>query len=506
MSRRNPVRPHKRGSQRGGPSSANPGHCTGANRAVGVQSSHPSTVESRFAMTTTATLTTPHDPAADEEGARTGPMFRVVLASLLTGAVSAAVLTLVVFPGAREHTTTGLALVAFAVGWAMLDLLTTRFTNQPQRWARIPAVVMGVTGVALIATAPGNDGLTASGWVWPPVLFALTTWMVLQLRRAMASRARWLVYPVLTGLALASIGGMVETIALEHDSRTLAMPGQLYDVGGHQLHMSCTGSGSPTVVLTSGTAEFSQSWARITPAVAATTRVCAYDRAGQGWSDDVAQPQDGRAIASDLHALLHAAGEHGPYLLVGHSLGGVYAMTFAAQYPRDIAGMVLLDSSTPEQFTALPDYPSDYKMIQRTYGILPTVARLGVGRLFSTSAFSSLPQPAAGQVRAFGTSSRGLENARDDSSTYRVSFRQAQALRTLDEKPLVVLTSSGSIKDTAGWSAAQDKLAILSTNVLHVVAETSHGGVLEEARGASESVKAIDAAVRSIQTHTPVSS
>src|SRR4051812_30750961 len=457
-------------------------------------------------MTATTTLTPPHDPAAAEEGARTGPICRTVLASLLTGAVSAAVLTLLVFPGAREHTTTGLALVAFAVGWAMLGVLTTRFTNQAQRWARIPAVVMGVTGVALIAFAPGNDGLTASGWVWPPVLFALTTWMVVQLRRSMTGRARWLVYPVLTGLALASIGGMVETVALAHDSRTLAMPGQLYDVGGHRLHMNCTGTGSPTVVLTSGTSGFSQSWAAMTPAIAATTRVCAYDRAGQGWSDDVAKAQDGRAIASDLHALLNAAGEHGPYVLVGHSLGGVYAMTFAAQYPDDVAGMVLLDSSTPEQFTALPDYPGDYRMIQRTYGILPTVARLGVGRLFSTGAFSALPQPAAGQVRAFGTSSRGLENARDDSSTYRTSFRQAQALRTLDGKPLVVLTASGSIADTAGWSDAQDKLAILSTNVLHVVAETSHGGVLEEARGASESVKAIDAAVRSIQTHTPVSS
>src|SRR3954468_19982866 len=297
-------------------------------------------------MTATTTLTTPpHDPAAAEEGARTGPMFRTVLVSLLTGAVSAALLTLLVFPGAREHTTTGLALLAFGAGWAMLDLLSTRFTNQPQRWARIPSVVMGVTGVALIATAPGNDGLTASGWVWPPVLFALTTWMVVQLRRAMTGGARWLVYPVLTGLALASIGGMVETIALAHDSRTLAMPGQLYDVGGHRLHMSCTGTGSPTVVLASGTGEFSQSWARVTPTIASTTRVCAYDRAGQGWSDNASHPQDSRAIATDLYALLNAAGEHGPYVLVGHSLGGIYAMTFAAHYPGDVAGMVLLDSS-----------------------------------------------------------------------------------------------------------------------------------------------------------------
>src|SRR4051794_23167552 len=456
-------------------------------------------------MTATPTLTTPQDSDAPEDAANTGPMFCVVLASLLTGAVGAAVLTLLVFPGAREHTTTGLSLLAFAAGWAILAFLTTRFTRQPQRWARVPAVVMGVTGAALITLAPGNDGLTAAGWVWPPVLFALTTWMALQLRRAMTSRARWLIYPVMTGLALASIGGMVETVALQHDDRTLAMSGQLYDVGGHRLHMNCTGSGGPTVVLSNGTGEVSQSWARISPAIAATTRVCAYDRAGQGWSDDASHPQDSRAIATDLYALLNAAGEHGPYVLVGHSLGGIYAMTFAAQYPGDVAGMVLLDSSTPEQFTALPDYPSDYRMIQRTYGILPTVARLGVGRLFGTGAFSSLPQPAAGQVRAFGTSSRGLENARDASSTYRKSFREAQALRTLNGKPLVVLTASGSVDDTAGWTAAQDKLATLSNNVLHVVSDTTHAGILEDRGGASGSVHAIEAAVASVRTHTRVS-
>src|SRR4051794_26227876 len=159
-------------------------------------------------MTASPTLIAPKDPDTTEEAVNAGPMFRAVLASLLTGAVGALVLTLLVFPGAREHTTTGLSLLAFASGWAVLDLLTARFTRQPQRWARVPAVLMGVTGIALIALAPGDDGLTASGWVWPPLLFALSGWMGLQLRRAMTSRARWLVYPVMTGLALASIGGM----------------------------------------------------------------------------------------------------------------------------------------------------------------------------------------------------------------------------------------------------------------------------------------------------------
>lgn len=106
------------------------------------------------------------------------------------------------------------------------------------------------------------------------------------------SRARWALQAVLIGLVIASVGGAVETVALAHDKTAMVMQGHLYDIGGRQLHLSCQGTGSPTVVLLSGTGEMSASWARIVPQVAPTTRVCAYDRAGQGWSDDAPHPQD----------------------------------------------------------------------------------------------------------------------------------------------------------------------------------------------------------------------
>src|SRR4029078_9740327 len=88
--------------------------------------------------------------------------------------------------------------------------------------------------------------------------------------------------------------------------------------------------------------------------VSATTRVCAYDRAGQGWSDDLAHSQDGLAVAADLHTLLARAGETGPYVLAGHSSGGALAMTYAARYPAQVAGLVLLDSSSPHPHTDHP--------------------------------------------------------------------------------------------------------------------------------------------------------
>src|SRR5437868_3887891 len=113
----------------------------------------------------------------------TGPVFRVVLASVATGGIGALVLTLLAFAGAREHTITGAALLAFAAGWAMLAVLSTRLTNQPQRWALVPAIVMGATGLTLTVLTPGDGALSAAGWMWPPALLALTGWMYLRLRR-----------------------------------------------------------------------------------------------------------------------------------------------------------------------------------------------------------------------------------------------------------------------------------------------------------------------------------
>ena len=101
-------------------------------------------------------------------------------------------------------------------------------------------------------------------------------------------------------------------VPLSLDRSAYAMPGQSYDVGGHRLHLNCTGTGSPTVVLGNGLGETSPAWAWVATALAADTRVCAYDRAGQGWSDTASGPQDGAAIAADLHTLLERARSPGP--------------------------------------------------------------------------------------------------------------------------------------------------------------------------------------------------
>jgi pimeloyl-ACP methyl ester carboxylesterase len=443
------------------------------------------------------TTTTPAIPAATTDGGGGGPIRRVIAGALVTGAATAALLTLVVSAGAREHVITGSALLGFAVGWAVLAVLSDRMTDQPQRWAWVPAAGLAATGLWLLVLAPGDRALTAAGWVWPPVLLVLAVWMASRVRRRLAAgRGRWLLYPVVALTALAAVGGAVETVGLAADQRSSSMPGQLYDVGGYRLHLTCTGSGSPTVVLQSGLGGMSASWARIAPAVAGTTRVCAYDRAGQGWSEDAPREQDGIAAATDLHTLLDRAGENGPYVLVGHSLGGDHAMVYAARHPEQVAGMVLLDATDPYRATgadaASAEAPS-------AVALLPSVARLGIGRLLPTPFWSALPEPAAAQVEAFASSPRGQRNVRDEYATIPALLVQAQTLTTLGSTPLVVLTAAGHESD-AVWNAAQERMAALSTNSSHRSADASHAGLLDEEPGAVASVQAIDDVVRAART------
>ena len=121
--------------------------------------------------------------------------------------------------------------------------------------------------------------------------------------------------------------------------------GKLVDAGGPQLHVRCTGSGSPAVILESGAGDFSFVWALVEPGVAKFTRVCSYDRAGYAWSDAGPKPRTLAQLVYELHAVLASAGVQPPYVLVGASLGGLIARTFAATYPSEVSGMVLVDGA-----------------------------------------------------------------------------------------------------------------------------------------------------------------
>lgn len=122
-------------------------------------------------------------------------------------------------------------------------------------------------------------------------------------------------------------------------------PGRLIDIGGRKLHLYCTGRGGPTVILMAGGGAFSIDWALVQPNVSQDTRVCSYDRAGLAWSDPGPADETVEQTISDLHVLLKNAGEKGPFLLVGASVGGIYIQAYQRAFPREVAGLVFSNSS-----------------------------------------------------------------------------------------------------------------------------------------------------------------
>src|ERR671921_217182 len=218
-------------------------------------------------------------------------------------------------------------------------------------------------------------------------------------------------------LALAVAGAIYQAIATELAERAYPPPGEMVDVRGHNLHINCVGQGSPTVVLDGGSGGFSAQWVRVQREVSDTTRVCAYDRAGMGWSEMGPDPRDAKRISSELHTLLGKAGIEGPYVLVGHSYGGLHMQTYAARYPDEVAGVALVDSSTePDQFSQRPETQDSHDTQEQTFAAVPRLAqlgasllaRLGVVRLVSKldPASPELPPQQRAQIDALSPSTR----------------------------------------------------------------------------------------------------
>lgn len=413
-------------------------------------------------------------------------------------------LALVVGPvaGAQEHVITGTVLLTVAASWALMGRLTLRWTEQPQRWAFGLACFMASTGAALLVFAPGDAAIAALGWVWPPLFLALLAKTIARVRRDLHSRScAWLVYPVLCVYALCALGGISETIHEAFDRRMYVAPGQLVDVGGHRLHLDCVGSGTPTVVLESGLGETGTYWGWISPAVASDTRVCVYDRAGRGWSDPVSLPQHGVAVATDLHTLLERAHVPGPFVLVGHSSGAQYVRIFAGRYPEQVAGMVLLDGQPAEAFEGLPAYPTFYEGFHRIVALLPSLARLDIGRLV-VRADLALPAHSRETQRIHHASPRLYRSLRDEFDALPSSLAQARSFQSLGNQPLVVVTATQDA--LAGWRPLQDRMATLSTNSSHRVAPYSHDALVTDRTAAQTSIRAIRDVVEAVRCNVPL--
>jgi pimeloyl-ACP methyl ester carboxylesterase len=418
-----------------------------------------------------------------------GPIGLVVLGAIASGLLLGLVLVLGLFAGGPEHEIIGAALLALGAGFALLAAGASRFTNQPQPWALAPGAASAVIGLAIMLFTPSEHMLGLAGWVWPALLVGLVAWSFRGARRSLRSWSRRAVlYPALLVLLLVAAGGAYETV-VEATSSNPAPGGRTYLVNRHHLYLNCVGKSGPTVVLVNGLGERTPSWAWVQRTVSSTTRVCTYDRAGEGWSAGAAHAQDGDQLASDLHGLLRAAHLPGPYVLAGHSVGGIYALLYAKRYPEQVAGLALIDSATPYQFD-LPDYPSFYRMARRGSALLPTLARAGLVRATTGTGFAGLPPQARDAARAFAASPRELTADRIEFAQLPRTFNEAKAVHGLAGKPLAVVTAT--VGTQRGWSGAQKRLAELSNHSTHwTVAGATHSALLEDRAFASITGRAI---------------
>ena len=305
-------------------------------------------------------------------------------------------------------------------------------------------------------------------------------------------------------LALAVIAAIYQVVATQIDQRTYPPSGEMVDVGTHTLHINCLGEGGPTVILEAANLGMSAHWVRVQQQLAQTTRVCAYDRAGMGWSGSGTEPRDAKQISSELHTLLKGADTEGPYVLVGHSYGGLYARMYAARYPNQVAGVVLVDSSHPEQFTRSPQGRATYKQTRRLAAIYPLMARLGVIRLFNlVPAPPDLPPQQREQIEAFNSSSRQISTVAEEFRATPEMTAQVRSAGSLGGKPLAVVSASEHLPP--GWPEMQDELATLSSESTHRVVEgADHGSLLYERHDAQVTSAAIERVVEAVRTGQPL--
>ena len=267
--------------------------------------------------------------------------------------------------------------------------------------------------------------------------------------------------------------------------------GRMIDIGGYRLHMYMEGEGSPTVVLDAGAGGIGLGWELVRPAIARVTRVVVYDRAGLGWSEPGPHPRDANRMAEELHRLLHNGNIPGPYLLAGHSLGGSIARQFAALYPDETAGLVMVDSAHEHQVKFFPERL--VKTMMSMMGILKIIDRLHRAGLFALNPTwvslgdqGRLPAATQEMARAVMASSNS-HIATLIAESQSVYSPRTPPVQTLGDLPLTVL-SHGHLDDNAvppslgpeireeyerAWQDLQQEITSLSTRGRRIVAGRS---------------------------------
>jgi pimeloyl-ACP methyl ester carboxylesterase len=289
-------------------------------------------------------------------------------------------------------------------------------------------------------------------------------------------------------------------------------PQRLVDVGGHKLNLYCTGHGSPSVILDAGGGETMYTWRKVQPAIAEFTQVCSYDRASMGFSGDGPLPRDANAMVTDLHALLQRAQIAPPYVLVGHSSGGLYAQLYADRYLPEVAGMVLVDPSFPNQTEALQAASPSMKRMDAQGAAAYTFCyqaalhgELNFSHASKEYALCGFPPNAEAALKA-GCAKNGaawcelqhltlervvrpafwLALGSEEKESTKTDSAETKEQRSYGAMPLIVLTAADEMVGSGfppeensaverAWTAGHERLARLSSAGVHsVVPHSEH--------------------------------
>jgi pimeloyl-ACP methyl ester carboxylesterase len=310
-------------------------------------------------------------------------------------------------------------------------------------------------------------------------------------------------------VALAAValiaGAIYEHLARLSLPRDYPPPGILVAVAGRHQQLNCTGTGEPTVVLESGFAPYgSLGWFAVQPVVSNLTRTCSYDRAGYLWSDRSAKPRDGIELARELHELLAAASVFPPYVLVGHSGGGILVRIYDHEFPGEAAGFVFVESSHPEQQRRLPKPATGSTP---PAAILEVLTGTGLWRfVVHAPRPSHVPPKVHDAILAYWPLS--IHALAAELAVVDETAREVPTPGLLGSRPIVVLTRSnfgvefgdpeGLVEQSrAAWTQMQQEIAALSVNSVHrTVPNTSHELQIDAPEAVVEAISDVVDAVR----------
>lgn len=283
-----------------------------------------------------------------------------------------------------------------------------------------------------------------------------------------------------TLIAFVLIGYTYQQIGLQQDSQQIKPSGKLFKINDTQMHLYCTGSGSPTVVLEAASGGLSSSWGWIQPEISKYTRVCSYDRRGRGWSTGNSQNPDLEQVAKDLHAVLWAAQINDKYILVGHSLGGLYARKYQERYPEEVVGLVLVDSSHPSQLVTIPELVEKSSSSVQEFNTYALLSQIGLFRFYfaldGSLDFSTLPDKERKEHTYFWSRPEHFSSIANENAQIEKMYDQAQKLGSVDPVPVRIVSAADA---TPEWERLQNDLFTISKDSSRItIPDSTHMSLL----------------------------